>query len=375
MEFLPVCEPTLRGNETSYVLDALNSGWISSAGKYIDLFEEKFALFTGASHAISTVNGTSALHVSLVAMGIGAGDEVIIPNFTMIASAFAVMHAGATPVFCEIDSRTWNLDPKLIESKISPRTKAIMPVHIFGTPCDMPEIMKIARKHGLLIIQDSAESHGAKINGTSLDNFGEISAYSFYANKNLTTGEGGMVTTSSDELNLRTRKLKNLSFNPLNRNYLHDELGFNYRMSNLQAAIGLAQLENAENLTYQRIHNAEIYRSFLIDIPLIQLQAIPEWANSVHWMNAIVIDPDSKISVEVVMDELRSRGIDSRRLFQGMHRQPALAKFSENNNEEEFLNTNLLSDNGMYLPSSSHLSKNDIERVVTELESIINKLS
>lgn len=372
MNFLPVCEPTLNGKEVEYVLDAVSSGWISSAGKYIEKFESEFSFFSGAKHAIAVTNGSCALHVALVGMGIGPGDEVIVPSFTMIASAFAVMQTGAVPIFCEIDERTWNIDVNSIEERITTRTKAIMPVHIFGSPCDLLEIEKIAKKHNLKIIQDSAESHGAKVGGNKIDEYGDASAYSFFANKNLTTGEGGMVTTNSDTLNEKIRKLKNLSFDPIDRNYIHDQLGFNYRMSNLHAAIGLAQVERGNELINLRIQNAKIYRSLLSETPGIELQAIPDWAESVHWMNAIVINPAIKIPIQKIMGRLKEKGIDSRRLFQGMHRQPAFKEILSNYGSEDFKHTDYLSDNGLYLPSSSHLTRGEIERVVSELDRIIN---
>ncbi|HQB60744.1 MAG TPA: DegT/DnrJ/EryC1/StrS family aminotransferase, partial [Spirochaetota bacterium] len=220
-KFIPVCEPYLNGNEKDYVLEALQSGWISSSGKYIKLFEEKFAEYCGAKYAVCVINGTMALHLALVSLGVGKGDEVIIPDFTMIASAFAVCYTGAKPVFVDADKKTWNINADLIEEKITEKTKAIMPVSIFGNPCDYDKINRIAQKYNLLIIEDAAESVGAEFKRIKTGALADITAFSFFANKNLTTGEGGMITTNSEEFYDKARYYKNLCF-PLdgNRNYI-----------------------------------------------------------------------------------------------------------------------------------------------------------
>jgi perosamine synthetase len=261
MSFIPVCEPFLNGNELKYVSDALSTGWISSAGKYVTGFEEKFAEYCDCKYGVAVCNGTVALHLALVALGIGKGDEVIIPSFTMIASAFAVCYTGAVPVFVDADKDTWTIDVSKIESKITSRTKAIMPVHIFGLPCDMGAINDLARKYKLFVIEDAAEAHGALFDGKKTGSLSEIAAFSFFANKNITTGEGGIVVTNNEELFNKSRYFKNLCF-PLegNRNYTHDHVGFNYRMSNVIAAIGLAQTEKADEYKQMRIRNNRFYR-------------------------------------------------------------------------------------------------------------------
>ena len=243
-DFLPVCEPLLAGNEAAYVAEAVSGGWISSAGKYVGAFEEAFAAYCGARHGIAVCNGTAALHLALVALGIGPGDEVIIPDFTMAASAFAVCYTGAMPVFADAEPGTWNLDAARVEGKITSKTRAIMPVHIFGVPCDMAPLRHLADRHGLFLLEDAAEAHGAEWRGKKTGSLGNIAAFSFFANKNIATGEGGMVTTDDDTLAAACRYYKNLCF-PLDapRAYLHADIGFNYRMSNLHAAVGLAQVE------------------------------------------------------------------------------------------------------------------------------------
>lgn len=261
---IPVCTPLLSGNEKKYLLDAIETNWISSSGKYISKFEEAFAKYCKVKHGIAVTNGTNALHLALTALGIGKGDEVIIPNFTMIASAFAVCYTDAMPVFVDANKDTWNIDPKKIEEKITDKTKAIMVVHIYGLPCDMDHIKEIASKHNLKVIEDAAESHGAEYKGEKCGALGDIACFSFFGNKIITTGEGGMVVTNEDKLAEKCLYYKNLCF-PLGgpRNYLHNDLGFNYRMSNLHAAIGLAQTEKANDYVEMRIKNNELYRKYL----------------------------------------------------------------------------------------------------------------
>lgn len=265
---IPVCQPFLNGREMEYVTEAVKTGWISSSGKYVTVFEEEFAKYCGVRYGIAVCNGTMAIHLALVALGAGPGDEVIIPDFTMIASATAVVYTGAKPVFVDADATTWNIDVTKIEAKITPQTKAIMPVSIFGNPCDMDAIYAIAKKYDLPVIEDAAESHGAEHKGKKTGTLADITAFSFFANKNLTTGEGGMVVTDDAALAERCRYFKNMCF-PMNgsRNYMHEDIGFNYRMSNLHAAIGLAQVEKADEYRIMRIQNADLYKKYLKDVP------------------------------------------------------------------------------------------------------------
>lgn len=363
--FIPVCEPALLGNEKKYLIDAVETGWISSAGKYVSEFESQFAKYCGVEHGIGVCNGTVAIHLALVALGIGKGDEVIIPNFTMIATAFAVCYTGAIPVFVEADPKSWNIDTTKIESKITSKTKAIIPVHIMGLVCDMDPILKLAKKYNLYVIEDAAEAHGAEYKGKKSGSLGDIATFSFFANKNLTTGEGGMVVTNHSEFASKSRYFKNLCF-PLEgpREYSHADIGFNYRISNLHAAVGLAQLENADQYTQMRINNFKFYNEALGDISGISTQI---WDESnykhVHWMNAIKIDPDTYgRSRDELMILLRKEGIDSRKLFNGMHTQKSLRDYGCLT-VGEYPVTEDLSKNGLYLPSSSTLKKEDINRI------------
>jgi perosamine synthetase len=368
MEFIPVCEPFLNGNELAYVNDCVSTGWISSSGKYVQSFEEQFAKYCGAKYSVAVCNGTVALHVALVAAGIKNGDEVIIPDFTMIASAFAVCYTGAMPVFVDAEADTWNIDVSQIERKITSRTKAIMPVSIFGHPCKMDDINSLAKKYNLYVIEDAAESHGAEYKGSRTGNLADITAFSFFANKNITTGEGGMIVTNNEELNKRVRYFKNLCFSldgP--RNYIHEEIGFNYRMTNIQAAIGLAQMEKAEEYKNMRIRNAKLYREFLMNIPGIIFQNVDPAVLHVHWMNAILVDP---LKYGKTRDQLApylaTRGIDTRLLFVGMHRQPALKKYGCETNSS-FPVTDRLTQNGLYLPSASNLKEETIQFICNEI--------
>jgi len=263
---IPVCVPSLKGNEKKYVNDCLSTNWISSAGKYVELFEQKFSRYCDTRHGIATTNGTTALHLAMAACGIGPGDEVIMPTFTIASPAFAALYGGAKPVFVDAQPDTWNIDPDQIEARITRKTKAIVPVHIYGHPCDMAPIMRIARKHKLLVIEDAAEAHGATYKGKKVGSFGHAACFSFYGNKIITCGEGGMVVTNDARIARRCRSLKDLSFQK-KRRFWHEDLGFNYRMTNIQAAIGLAQLEKITAYIKSRRDNARLYNSYLDQIP------------------------------------------------------------------------------------------------------------
>jgi perosamine synthetase len=363
-KFIPVCEPFLNGNEREYVLDAIDTGWISSSGKYIPAFEKAFAEYCGVKEGIAVCNGTVALHLALIALGIGKGDEVIIPDFTMIASAFAVCYTGAVPVFVDAEKETWNIDISKIEEKITSRTKAIMPVHIYGHPCEMGIITEIAKKHHLLVLEDAAEVHGAEYHGKRCGSLGNIAAFSFFANKIATTGEGGMVVTNNEALARKCRYFKNLCF-PLEgpRTFRHDHIGFNYRMSNIHAAIGLAQVEKLPDYAEARRQVHRWYAERLLGVPGITLQ--PERANAknVYWMHGVVVEPkEYGITRDVLMAKLKECGIDTRLFFIGMHRQKSLQDYGCDCSGE-FPNTDWLAENGFYLPSSSHIMEAQVDRI------------
>lgn len=369
-KFIPVCEPMLAGNELKYVTDAVSTGWISSSGKYVTEFENKFADYCECKYGVAVCNGTIALHLALVSLGIGKGDEVILPTFTMIASAFAVCYTGATPVFVDADEETFNIDVKKIEEKISPRTKAIMPVHIFGKMCDMDAICAIAKKYNLYIVEDAAEAHGAQYNGKKAGSFSDIAAFSFFANKNITTGEGGMVVTNDEEIYKRAKYFKNVCF-PITggRNYTHDNIGYNYRMSNVVAAIGLAQVERADDYREMRIKNHKLYREQLLQIPGITMQSLPaDNCIDVCWMNTIVLDPEKyHHTKDETIAYLKSKGIDTRLLFNGMHHQKSMKDYGCDCSGD-YPVSDWLTKNGFYLPSASCLSIEDIEYICQMLK-------
>ena len=372
-KFIPVCEPYLAGNELEYVTDAISTGWISSSGTYVNRFEEEFAKYCDCKYAVSVCNGTIALHLALLSLDIGIGDEVIIPSFTMIASAFAVCYTGAKPVFVDADKDTFNIDVTKIEKKITSRTKAIMPVHIFGKICNMDAIIALAKKYNLYIIEDAAEAHGATYRGKKAGSFSDVAAFSFFANKNITTGEGGMIVTNNEDIAQKAKYFKNVCF-PINgpRNYSHDDIGYNYRMSNVVAAIGLAQVEKADDYRAMRIRNNELYRKYLEGVPGIIFQSLPEeGCIDVCWMNTIVLDPEKfGHTKDETVTFLKSQNIDTRLLFKSMSRQKSLADFGCDCSGE-YIVTDWLNENGFYLPSASTLDEETIKnicRVIKEFQ-------
>lgn len=365
---IPVCEPLLTGKELEYVADCLNTNWISSMGKYIGQFEEKFAGYCGCKYGIATTNGTTALHLALVSAGVGSGDEVIIPTFTMISTAYAIAYTGARPVLVDAERETWNMDVSQIEAKITPKTKAIMPVHIYGHPCDMDPIMEIAGRYKLYVVEDAAEAHGAEYKGKKAGGMGHVNCFSFYANKIITTGEGGMVTTSDEIIAERARCLKDLAHSK-DKRFLHTDIAYNYRMTNIQAAIGLAQLEKIEELCGMRRRNAYLYNTRLKDIPGITLPPEKEWAKNVYWMYSILIEGDFGVSRDEFMVKLKEKGIDTRAFFIPVHRQPAFLNMGLFKGES-YPVAEELGERGLYLPSSSGLKEEDIEFICRAIWSI-----
>ena len=371
-KFIPVCEPTLIGNESKYANDCLKTNWISSAGKYIGLFENGFAKYCNTKYGISTCNGTVSIHLALEALGIGPGDEVIVPDFTMIASVNSVLYTGAKPVFVDADIETWCIDPRLIEQKITKGTKAIMPVHIYGHPCNMDAINKIAKKHDLYVVEDAAEAHGALYKNKKIGSLSDAASFSFYANKILTCGEGGMVVTNNEKLAEKMRLLKNHAFTK-NR-FTHEEVGYNYRMTNIQAAIGLGQLEKIDKLIQMRINNANLYNKSLKSIKGLILPPSKSWAKNVYWMYGILLNKEFGMARDKLREKLLEEGIDTRSFFIPAHRQPVFkkksAKFAVPDASGKYPVSDYLGDNGLYLPSSSHLPKEDIARITGAIKKI-----
>ncbi|MFN8489184.1 MAG: DegT/DnrJ/EryC1/StrS family aminotransferase [Caldilineaceae bacterium] len=312
--FIPIYQPSLGEREEALVLEAVRSGWISSQGKYIVQFEREFADFCGVREGIAVCNGTIALHLALHALGIKAGDEVIVPALTFVASANAVHYTGATPVFADVDPVTWNIDPASVARLISPRTRAIMPVHIYGHPAPMAAINALAQAHDLWVVEDSAEAHGAAIGAQRTGFFGKMAAFSFMANKIITTGEGGMLTTNDSALAARCRMLRDHAMPP-DRRYWHPEVGFNYRMINLQAAVGVAQMQRIDEFIARKRQIAQQYNAALAGLPGITLPVeLPGYTN-VYWMYSVLVDEAYPLTRDELIPALRERGIDSRPFF------------------------------------------------------------
>jgi perosamine synthetase len=364
---IPVWEPVLDGNEKRYVLDCLETNWISSLGSYITRFEETVAKWCGVPHGVACSSCTTGLHLALVALGVGPGDEVIVPDFTLIVSANTVIQAGARPVLVDADPKTWCIDPSKIEEKIGPRTRAIMPVHMYGHPCDMAAIMDIARRHDLLVVEDCAEAHGARIEGRMVGSFGDAACFSFYGNKILTTGEGGMVLCSDVELARKMRLLRNQAFD--HPRFVHREIGFNYRLTNVQAAIGLAQAEKADEKVEKKREIARWYAEAFADVEDVELPWEAPGAKNVYWMYGVKLGDSFRRGRDGVMTAMKAKGVETRAFFCPMHRQPVFAgsdpRFPDVSGEYPVSDD--LWKRGLYLPSGLGLTRSQVEEVVSKL--------
>lgn len=365
---IPVCEPFLGEKELEYVTDCLKTNWISSKGKYIEEFEQRFANYCGCKYGIATTSGTTALHLAFASLGIGPEDEVIVPTFTMISTAFAVVYTGAKPVLVDAEPETWNINTTKIEEKITPGTKAILPVHIYGHPCDMDPIMEVAERHSLWVIEDAAEAHGAEYKGRKAGSIGHVNCFSFYANKIITTGEGGMVVTNDEKIAEKARSLKDLAFSK-ERRFLHTDLGFNYRMTNIQAAIGLAQFERIGELVERRRVHAYLYNSLLKDTEGIELPSEKEWAKNVYWMYCILIEDEFGIGRDEVMAKLLESGVETRTMFIPMNQQPVFHKMGLFKGDKCPV-AEELSRKGMYLPSGTGLSDEQIRYICDTIKNL-----
>lgn len=358
---LPVSGPSFDEKELQYVTDCILGGWVSSAGKYVTRLEEMFAEFCGTKYAVSASNGTTALHLALLALGVGPGDEVIVPTLTFIATANAVRHAGATPVFVDSEPLTWNLDPAALEAARTPRTKAIIPVHLYGHPADMAPIMSWADEHGITVIEDAAEAHGARYRGQRVGSFGAINVFSFYGNKIVTTGEGGMMTTNDARLCANLRKLRDHGMSTT-RKYWHDVLGYNYRMTNVQAAIGVAQMEKVDKLLASKLEVAKRYRTALSGVPGVGLPPSMPWADSVYWLYSVIVDEEKYgCDRDTLMARLREVNIETRPLFPCVHQQPIYARTQTLPVAER------LSRSGVSLPSAANMRLDDVDRVTAAI--------
>lgn len=362
---IPVNTPLLSGNELKYVTECIETGWISSEGSFVTRFENEFAEYVNRSHGIAVANGSAALDIAVKALGLGKGDEVIMPTFTIISPAQSVVTAGAMPVLVDSDPITWNMDVSQIEAKITPKTKAIVVVHIYGLPVDMDPVLALCQKYNLKLIEDAAEMHGQTYKGRMCGSFGDISIFSFYPNKHITTGEGGMLVCNDEALAEQCRKLRNLAFEPKGRRFIHHELGWNYRMTNLQAALGVAQLEKMEFHIERKRAIGQQYRQGLKEIKGFQLPLEnTDYAQNIYWVFGLVADSESQ--QEAMVKKLGDAKIGTRPFFWCMHEQPVFKKMGLFENES-YPVAEKLARNGFYIPSGLGLSDEDITKVINTL--------
>ena len=371
---IPVNTPLLGGNELKYLTECITTGWISSEGPFITEFEKQFSGFVNRKHAVAVSNGSAALDIALKAIGIVPGDEVIMPTFTIISPAQSVFYAGGKPVLVDSDATTWNMDVSQIEAKITEKTRAILVVHIYGLPVDMDPVIALCRKYNLKLIEDAAEMHGQTYKGQMCGSFGDISTFSFYPNKHITSGEGGMIVCNDDELAEKCKKYRNLAFEPKGRRFVHEELGWNYRMTNMQAAIGLAQLE--------RIHvHVELKRKignfYLDNLTFLQDKGIQlplrkmDYSENIYWVFGLVCPHEKRMSEMVA--QLTEYKVGTRPFFWCMHEQPVFQKMGWFQNEH-YPNAEKLARNGFYIPSGLGLTEMELKDVVKFLNIIVQNI-
>jgi perosamine synthetase len=367
--FIPVNEPLLDGNEKKYLCECIDSGWISSEGPFVQRFEQEFAARMGRRFGIAVANGSVALDAAVAALGIGPGDEVILPAFTIISCAAAIVRAGATPVLVDSEPDTWNMDLRQVEQKITPRTRAVMAVHIYGLPVDMDALLAITQPRGVKVIEDAAQMHGQIIRGRPCGSFGDMSTFSFYPNKHITTGEGGMIVTDDENLAGRCRSLRNLCFMPHKR-FVHEELGWNFRMSNLQAALGCAQLERLDTFITRKRKMGRRYDELLADISGIKRPlAHTPWAENIYWVYGLVIGDEVHFDAEEAMRRLAAQGIGCRPFFWPMHEQPVFKKMGLFKDESYPVAENM-ARRGFYLPSGMALNDEQIELTAAAVKKV-----
>lgn len=368
---IPVNEPLLDGNEKKYLLECIETGWISSEGPFIKLFEEQFAALVDRKYGVAVCNGTAALDAAVEALGIGHSDEVIMPTFTIISCIGQIVRVGAKPVLVDSDPLTWNMDVTQIEAKITPRTKAIMVVHIYGLPVDMDPVLEIAARHGLKVIEDAAQMHGQTYKGKLCGSFGDISTFSFYPNKHITTGEGGMIVTNDDQLAEDCRSLRNLCFQPKKR-FVHERLGWNLRMTNLQAALGLAQIERLSEFVQRKRRMGRRYSELLAGLAGVQLPlATTIYAENIYWVYGLVLDDELGMDAEEAMRRLTEKGVGTRPFFCPMHMQPVLRRMGLFEGEHYPVAERLYRQ-GFYIPSGMALTDEEIERSAAMVKEVLS---
>jgi len=366
---IPVYEPTIGREELKNVIEAVKSGWISSKGEFILKFEEDFAKYCGVKYGVACSNGTTALHLALTALDIKEGDEVIVPTLTFVSTANTILFAGAKPVFVDSVPEYWCIDPEKVEEAVNKHTKAVIPVHLYGHPCDMRKITNIAKDNGLYVIEDAAESHGALYEGQRVGSFGDVNCFSFYGNKAITTGEGGMCVTNNEEVAYNIRILRDHGMDP-KRRYWYNRIGFNYRMTNMQAAVGVAQLEKLNTFIEKKRRIAKWYADGLSDLEsagVIYLHPEMPWAINIYWMYSILIEDKCPVLRDNLIDKLEEKGIETRPFFYPIHTLPMY------NRNEKFLVSEELARKGINLPSSANLKRDDVEIVIEKIHEQISK--
>lgn len=369
MNFIPVNEPLLNGNEKKYLNNCIETGWISSEGPYVKEFEEKFSERAGRKFGIAVCNGSAALEAAVIAAGVKKGDEVILPSFTIISCASSIIRAGAIPVLVDSEEDNWNMNVNQIRKKITNKTTAIMIVHIYGLPVDIDPVLKLAEEFNLKIIEDAAELIGQTYKGKPCGSFGDVSTFSFYPNKHITTGEGGMIVTDDPEIESRCRSLRNLCFKPEKR-FVHDELGFNFRMTNLQAALGLAQFERLDEFINRKRWIGKLYNEQFRNFPYFNIPLEKsEFAENIYWVYGILLNEKSKMNAEEIMKLLNQKNIGTRPFFYPMHLQPVFNKMGLFENEK-YPVSEKLSEFGFYIPSGLALTEDQIITSAEALKSI-----
>ena len=367
MHKYPVAEPDVGEEELRNVMEAVKSGWVSSKGKFIEEFESSFAKYVGVKHGVATSSGTTALHLALSALNVGPGDEVIVPDLTFAATINAVLYCGAKPVIVDVTRDYWCIDPEKVKEAISPRTKAIIPVHLYGHPCDMDAIMEVAERHGLYVVEDCAEAHGAEYKGIRVGSFGRIACFSFYGNKIITTGEGGMCLTNDEDLAEKMRMLRDHGMSP-KRRYWHETIGFNYRMTNLQAALGVAQLNKIDRFIEKKRKIAKVYAEELSQIDGITLHPEMPWAKCVYWLYSILVGEKLGVSREGLVQKLEVNGIETRNFFYPLHEMPIYRKYAK----FAYPVSSKISKQGLSLPSSVKLSEEDVRYIAGKIKEILS---
>lgn len=370
--FIPVNAPLLEGNEKKYLCECIDTGWISSEGGFVKRLESEFSNYCGQKYGIAVANGSAALDVAVRVLkevyNWSDNDEIIVPSFTIISCAQSVIYNKLKPVFADANPLTWNMDVSKIEQAITPKTRAIMAVHIYGLTCDMDPILGLAKKYNLKIIEDSAQAHGQEYKDKKCGGFGNISTFSFYANKHIATGEGGMIMTSDENIAKKCDYLRNLCFTSENR-FIHNDLGWNYRMSNLQAAVGVAQFEQLDKFIMIKKKMGEMYQELLKDIPAQLPLVKTSYCENNYWVFGLVLNQDVKFNAKDAMKKLAENGIGTRPFFYPLHKQPVFEKFGRVNNQSLSASENLY-ERGFYIPSGLNLSDDKIEQVAKRVKEL-----